>query len=142
MVVVVLFGIFLILQLIHIDLTNPEYDIKEDFIAVEQPPLQVTDILKTACYDCHSHQTNYPWYADVAPFSWFIVSDIRHGREELNFSEWVSYTDKKKKHKLKEIIKEVEEGEMPITIYTWMHEDANLTSEQIFALTDWVKSIQ
>ena len=137
-----LFSLFLIIQIFHSDLTNPEYDIKNDFIVVEKPPVIVIDILQNSCYDCHSNKTEYPWYANVAPFSWWIIGHINEAREELNFSEWATYSVKRKKHKLKETIEEVEEGEMPLESYTWMHDDAGLSDEQVKLLTDWVKTIQ
>lgn len=137
-----LFGIFLVLQLFHEDHTNPKYEANIDFLISEKPPLEVINIIKTACYDCHSYRTEYPWYSNIAPFSWWIGGHIDHAREELNFSQWTTYTEKKKQHKLKEMIEEVDEGNMPLPAYIWMHPEAKLNAQQIETLTSWVKSIQ
>ena len=91
-------------------------------------------MLKSSCYDCHSNHTKYPWYNNVTPVSWWIASHISEVKEELNFSEWENYTLKKKKHKLKEIIEETGEGEMPLRSYLWTHVEANY---QRIKLIDW-----
>lgn len=101
---------------------------------------EVSQILKTACYDCHSNETNYPWYANVAPISWLVIHDVEEGRHELNFSEWATYSEKKKHHKLEEAMEEVEEGEMPLQVYTLTHGDASLSDTQVAELVSWVKA--
>lgn len=73
-------------------LANPQ-----DILLVEEVPLAVSAILKTSCYDCHSNETQYPWYSSVAPISWWLSEHIRHGRGELNFSEWGEYSLKTQK---------------------------------------------
>jgi hypothetical protein len=105
------------------------------------PPTEVGNIIKMACYDCHSYKTEYPWYSYIAPVSWWIGHHIEEGREHLNFSIWGKYTDKKSLHKLEEIIEETEEGEMPLKSYVIMHGSAELNKEQITALTNWFNTI-
>ena len=109
------------------------------FLSETNPPEQVTGILESSCYDCHSDHTNYPWYNQVAPVSWWLEDHIEEGKEHLNFSAWDSYSSKKKDHKLEELIEEVEEGEMPLKEYTWTHADANLTEQQRQAVMDWAQ---
>ncbi|MCO6499955.1 MAG: heme-binding domain-containing protein [Vicingus serpentipes] len=137
-----LVGIAIIIQFFRIDQTNPEFTIKNDFIEINQPPKEVTAILKSACYDCHSNESKYPWYANVSPISWWLKHHIDEGREELNFSEWGTFKAKRKDHKLEEIIELVEEGEMPLKEYTWTHAEAKLTEEQKSLLINWVKEIR
>ncbi len=133
----------LLIVLIGMQFFQPEKNQTEasDYVAVFEmettPPLQVKQLLKTACYDCHSNNTVYPWYASIAPVSYWLDEHVEHGREELNFSEWASYSAKKKDHKLEEMIEEVEEGEMPLNEYTWTHSEARLTEEQKKLLIDW-----
>ena len=114
-----------------------------DFVAAfeseTQPPSEVKVILKTACYDCHSANTNYPWYNNIAPVSYWLADHVNEGKEHLNFSDWENYTAKKKDHKLEEVIEEVKKGEMPLKEYTWTHADAKLTQEQITALVSWAE---
>lgn len=99
----------------------------------------VSTMLKTACYDCHSNETVYPWYASVAPVSWLVIHDTEEGREELNFSEWAGYSEKRKHHKLEEVIEMMEEGEMPLPVYTITHRDADLDEQQIAEVIAWAK---
>jgi hypothetical protein len=79
------------------------------------------DLVRRACYDCHSNETHWPWYSYVAPISWLVEHDVHEGREHLNFSEW----NRKQKH-ADEAAHEVEEGEMPLQIYTLLHPGARL----------------
>lgn len=135
-----LLAIIVAAQLFQIDKENPVYNLENDLLAQVDAPGEVKTILKQACYDCHSYETKYPWYTSVAPLSWWIDEHIQDGRKHFNFSEWGNYDLKKKKHKLEELIHEVEEGEMPLNSYTWVHSEANLSEEQIKALIGWTKS--
>lgn len=101
---------------------------------------EVSNLLKAACYDCHSTEITYPWYSNVAPVSFWINDHIEDGSKHLNFSEWATYTAKRKRHKLEEVFEEVEEGEMPLESYTWLHSEAQLTQEQVDLLVNWAKS--
>ncbi|OEK01406.1 hypothetical protein BFP97_07685 [Roseivirga sp. 4D4] len=100
----------------------------------------IASLLKSACYDCHSDQPRYPWYASVAPVSWRIAEHIEHGRDELNFSKWATYSARRRDHKLEEMIEEVEEGHMPLPSYVRMHSDARLNTEQITSLKTWINT--
>lgn len=97
----------------------------------------VASILKTACYDCHSNNTTYPWYANVQPVNWWLTDHVNEGKKELNFSEFAGYTAKRQRKKFNEIMEEVKEGKMPLKSYTWMHGDAKLTEAQKAALYKW-----
>lgn len=129
------------MQFFRIDKTNPPVIGGEDIIAMTDPSEEVQTILKNSCYDCHSNEVKYPWYTNIAPVSWFVGDHIEEGREHLNFSTWAQYSEKKRAHKLKECVEEVEEHEMPLESYTWMHSEAKLTEEQREMLEDWFKSI-
>ncbi|MBO0329563.1 heme-binding domain-containing protein [[Muricauda] lutisoli] len=135
-------AIVLLIVLIGMQFYRPEKNRAEaDYVAAfeaeTQPSAEVKQILKTACYDCHSANTEYPWYNNIAPVSYWLADHIEEGKEHLNFSDWESYDTKKKDHKLEEVIEEVKEGEMPLNEYTWTHADANLSEEQISALVAW-----
>ncbi|NCU03497.1 MAG: heme-binding domain-containing protein [Chitinophagaceae bacterium] len=97
----------------------------------------VASILKTACYDCHSNNTTYPWYANVQPVNWWLTDHVNEGKKELNFSEFAGYTAKRQRKKFNEIMDEVKEGKMPLKSYTWMHGNAKLTEAQKNALYKW-----
>lgn len=134
--------VFIILQFFGPDTSSPSADPSKDFITNTQPPEQVSTILKSACYDCHSYQTKYPWYANIEPVSWWLQDHIEHGRDEFNMSLWTDYPSDRADHKLEEAIELVEEEEMPLPSYTWIHGDARLTSEQRQTLTDWFSSLR
>lgn len=133
----VLLGIVVVLlaiQFVPVDRSNPP-------VEAEVPaPANVHAILRRACYDCHSHETAWPWYSKVAPFSWLVASDVHEGREELNFSTWNRYTAKQQMKKLRESWEEVAEGEMPPWFYLPVHRDAVLSAEDRKLLRSWAVS--
>ena len=131
--------VLVVLQLVRPDKNDGGYDSLKTFVTETTPTDEVTVILKTACYDCHTNQTKYPWYANVAPFSYWIDEHIEHGKGHLNFAEWGNYSDKRKDHKLEEVIEMVEEKTMPLPSYTWIHKDAILDEAQTAALINWAK---
>ena len=137
-----LVALFIAIQFFRIDKTNPAIDLNQDFIEITKPPTEVAQILKTSCYDCHSNASHYPWYSNVAPVSWWVKDHIDEGRDELNFSEWGTFTEKRKTKKIKAVIDEVEENEMPLPPYLITHQDAKLTSEQTQKLLDWFKYLR
>ncbi|MDH5602807.1 MAG: heme-binding domain-containing protein [Cyclobacteriaceae bacterium] len=141
-VTAVVLGALIIFQLIPLEKHAGQDDPSKDIITVEQVNDEVAGILKKACYDCHSIKTSYPWYAGVAPVSWWIVSHVNEGREHLDFSNWTDYDAKKRDHKLEELGEEVEEGGMPLNTYLWMHEEARLTQQERTLLIDWAKGLR
>jgi len=100
-------------------------------------PEDVKLILKTSCYDCHSNETHYPWYSYVAPVSFLVSRDTKVGREELNFSNWTEYSKSDMAGILDGISDEVAEGEMPMKIFTLIHQDASLSNQEKEILIDW-----
>lgn len=94
-------------------------------------------VLRRACYDCHSFETTWPWYSRVAPVSWLVAHDVDEGRDELNFSTWSRLPAARRAKKLREIVEEVEEGEMPPLLYRLVHPEARLTPEDVAALRTW-----
>jgi len=137
-----LFMIFILIQVFRIDKTNAPADPGKDIITVTQAAPEISGILRTSCYDCHSNESTYPWYTNIAPFSWWIKHHMDEGRDELNFSEWGDYKERRKDHKLKESIEMVEEGEMPLSSYTLMHGEAELSKEQQTALVKWFTGLR
>ena len=131
-VVIVLVGI----QFIRIDKTNPPVDASKDFMTITDPPEEVEKLIRTSCYDCHSNESTYPWYSNIAPVSWWVKDHINEAREELNFSEWGTYEWKRTDHKLEECAEEVDEGEMPLKSYLIAHSEARLSHEDRAKLLD------
>ena len=129
-------------QSIRIDKTVEPVNPATDLISLTSANTGVSELLKTACYDCHSNQPTYPWYTNIAPVSWWIKHHINEGSSHLNFSLWGTYSDKRKNHKLEECIEMIEEGEMPMTSYTLIHKEAKLTDAQKMQLVEFFKSLK
>ena len=130
LIIVILIGI----QFVPIDKTNPPVtgEIKA--------PAEVMEILKVSCYDCHSNETIWPWYSNIAPGSWLVVYDVDEGREHINFSEWQSYSDEDKAENIEEIWEEIEEGEMPLWYYLIIQKEAKLSEDQKETIKKWVEA--
>ncbi len=131
-ILMILFGIFVLLQFIPSEIENPETDKN---LEIKAPP-EVMAIFKRSCYDCHSNNVNRPWYASIAPASFLIKKHVDLGRQWLNFSTWGNYTEKQKDDKLKEIFRTVYAA-MPLSSYLSLHEDAKLTKDEIKLIRDW-----
>ena len=100
---------------------------------------EVQAILQRACYDCHSNETQWPWYSQVAPVSFLIARGVREGRRELNFSTWNRYEERRKTRKLKEIAEQVEKGKMPQWYYVSLHPDAKLSATDRELIIKWAR---
>jgi cytochrome c551/c552 len=116
---------------------NPPIDPTKTLVATAPVPANVESIFERSCYDCHSNKTVYPWYNSAAPISWLLARDVNTGRHELNFSEWGTYTQKRKLHKLKAICDEVKQGDMPLWFYLPLHPRAKLSGADKTALCTW-----
>lgn len=133
----ILAGILLLSQFIPVDRSVPEVNAEQDFLNVVDAPDAMASLIKSACYDCHSYETKYPWYTNISPLSFWIQGHINGGRQHLNFSEWTSYPAEKASHKLEECFEEVDERHMPMKSYTWLHPEAKMDDVQVSALAQW-----
>jgi len=129
-VVILLFAI----QFVPVTRTNPPSP------APIQAPDAVHSVLKQSCFNCHSHETVWPWYSHVAPVSWLVAHDVNEAREKMNFSNWAQYDARELAHHYEEIWDEVEDGGMPPWYYLIMHRDARLSEQDKQLLHDWVLS--
>jgi hypothetical protein len=130
-------GIALVVGLAGAQLVRPLRDNPPVTGDVAAPP-DVDALLRRACYDCHSHETVWPWYASVAPFSWLVAHDVAEGREKLDFSIWTSYGPGKRTKKLRESAKEIAEGEMPPWQYRLVHAEARFSEVERAQLLAWL----
>jgi len=122
MVKKVLYGIGILLVLIQffqIDRTNPPITAEPKWDSAD-----TRELARKACFDCHSNESKYPFYAYIAPFSWLVKNHIEEGRENLNFSEWKNDVD------IDEIADEVNNDEMPLWDYKLMHSESRLTESE------------
>jgi hypothetical protein len=118
----------------QIDEGNKQYS-AEPFRAPE-----VDARLKRACGDCHSNQTNWPWYSHVAPVSWWIHDHVRQAQRELNFSDWETYSAAQRSRELESICGVVSMDTMPPASYTLMHPQARLSIQEKKAICSWTNS--
>jgi hypothetical protein len=141
-IIISLVAIFIIIQFF-----KPQKNISAQAqpSAIEQHygvPENVRSILKPACYDCHSNNTEYPWYNNIQPVAWWLASHIKDGKKHLNFDEFDLYSPDKKKKKLSHIKETIEKGDMPLSSYTLIHTDARLSEEQKNIILNWVQTLQ
>lgn len=130
----------LLIQFLGPAKTNPPVDASRAVAGHLQVPPQIGSLLQRACRNCHSHQTQWPWYSNVAPVSWFVIDHVNHARREMNLSEWDQYDREEARHLLEEVCEMVETREMPLEPYVWMHAEARLTEADIEELCGWTRS--
>ncbi|MBD3298182.1 MAG: cytochrome C [candidate division Zixibacteria bacterium] len=130
-VLLIIFVVFIVFQFIPAgDFTNPPITGTPEW---DSP--QTEQLARQACFDCHSNETRWPWYASIAPISWRLQDHVEMGRRHLNFSEF----DKPQRHAT-EAAEEVEEGHMPLWDYKLMHSDARLSDAEKRALIDGLRA--
>jgi hypothetical protein len=128
----ILVTLAVLIQFVPVDRSNqPE-------TAPLQAPPEVMLVLERSCFDCHSQDTLWPWYARIAPVSWLVAHDVHEGRKHLDFSSWANLPAVDRDELREEIGEEVSEGEMPPRSYTWLHRDAVLTDADLAALRRWI----
>ncbi|MEO5995787.1 MAG: heme-binding domain-containing protein [Chitinophagaceae bacterium] len=130
--------VFIIIQFIQPTRNKIGQMSPTDITKIFTVPQNVQGVLKTSCYDCHSNDTHYPWYSFIQPGAWWMARHIDVGKKNLNFSEFGSYSKRKKQNKLRSIAKSIEDETMPIGAYTIMHGDAKLSKDKNALIVDWI----
>jgi cytochrome c551/c552 len=136
---VALVVLFVVAQAIRPAMTNPPVDASKTLRANAQITPEAEAVLERSCRDCHSNETVWPWYSQVAPVSWLLTRDVNEGRHDLNFSEWGTYSQRKVANRLKGICDQVQRGDMPLWFYLPLHPSAKLTDADKKTLCDWSK---
>jgi hypothetical protein len=104
-------------------------------------PENVKTILAKACNDCHSNNTRYPWYSNIQPVDWWMNGHIKDGKRGMNLDEYTSRSLRFQYNKMKDVIEQVKQGDMPLNSYTWIHKNAILSQPEKDALINWAGSI-
>jgi hypothetical protein len=125
---------FLLIQLRQVERDNPPVE-----QTVEAPP-EVLALLRRSCFDCHSHESRWPWYSYVAPASWLVADDVHHAREHLNFSTWNRYDADERADLYEEIGEEVSERAMPLPIYLFGHPGARPSEAERSQIVAWASA--
>src|SRR5258706_4759055 len=130
--------IFLIIQIFRPG-KNLSGDRTYDITTRYTVPKDVSAILERACYNCHSNKTEYPWYANVQPVSWWLAGHVKKGKRGLNYSEFTKRRIAFQNKKFDDIVENVRENEMPLPSYTWLglHPEAHLTDNDRQLIIDW-----
>lgn len=125
----ILLGAFLLMQFITPERNLSPVPAGKSFVDSFKVDPKVNAILSVSCYDCHSNNTQYPWYTNVQPLGWFMADHITEGKKKLNFDDLPNYSPRRINSKLSQIVEQIEKGKMPLSSYTWMHSGAKLSEE-------------
>ncbi|MHB1279128.1 MAG: heme-binding domain-containing protein [Bacteroidia bacterium] len=129
------------IQFIPADYNYSEEAMPTDITLVYPVPDTVLNILRNSCFDCHSNKTNYPWYSRIQPARLLMDYHVKEGKAELNLSEFGSYSRRRQKNKLKSMVSQLEDEQMPLSSYTLMHREARLTEEDKTILIAYLDSL-
>lgn len=137
----VFIGIMIIIQFIpagkkNISTTTSVYSLEKTM----NVPEEILGNLKNGCYDCHSNNTKYPWYSNIQPVTWWLKSHIEEGKEHLNFDEFGNLDTESRAEMMEEMAEVIEEHEMPMASYTWLHPEARFNDNTNNAIVTWLKS--
>lgn len=129
-ILTVLLSVFVLMQFITPQRNLSPVPAGQVFVDSFKVDAKVNAILSVSCYDCHSNNTQYPWYTNVQPLGWFMADHITEGKEKLNFDDLPNYSPRRINSKFSQIIEQIEKGKMPLSSYTWMHSGARLNKEE------------
>ena len=104
-------------------------------------PDSVGRILDRACNDCHSNSTRYPWYAEVQPVGWWLANHIKDGKRHLNLNSYLGSRVAVQKKRMEDCIEQIDNGEMPLDSYLWIHRDAALSEGDKVMLKAWCQGV-
>jgi len=134
--------ILVVIQFIKPTLNTDRYNEQTDFLAIEKPTEVIAKQIKVSCYNCHSNTTQYPWYNNITPINFLINHHIKEAKSEINFSVWSKYSVKNKIHAIEECIEELEEDEMPLKSYVWLHNEAKISAKSKKELITWLQQLK
>ncbi len=141
----ILFGIlaaFIVIQFIRPERNSGNAASPNDIAHATTVPPEIKSILTTSCNDCHSDHTEYPWYTNIQPVGWWLNHHVEEGKAEINFSQFNTYGVKRRIKKFHEIAEMIEEKEMPLNSYLWIHGNAKLDESQTKTLLTWANENQ
>jgi hypothetical protein len=135
----VIVALFLAAQFYQPDRTNPPVDETKTIYATLNVPPEVRVILDRSCSDCHSNNTHWPWYSNIAPASWLTAGDVKKGRSSMNLSVWGTYKRTKQAGKLDDISEQLTGDKMPLKPYRMMHPGSVLSRSEIELVSQWAE---
>ena len=138
---IALIAVAVSIQFIRPARTNPVTDASRTLRAHLPLTPAAAEILDRSCRDCHTNDTRWPWYSNVAPVSWFVIDHVNHGRSHFNYSDWARYDETEARRLLKNSCDMARKDEMPLPSYLRLHNEARLSDADVAALCDWTDSI-
>jgi hypothetical protein len=139
-------AVLLLILLVVTQFIQPTKNISQglsenDISKVYAIPPGLHETLVTKCYDCHSNNTKYPWYANIQPIGWWLAAHVHEGKEHLNFSEFKTYKPEKASHKLEDLREVIEDGSMPLAPYITFHRESKITAADAKAINAWLTTL-
>jgi hypothetical protein len=133
--------LFIVIQFIPGQYNQSKQTSANNIALVYSMPQDVQAIFKKDCYDCHSNNTNYPFYAHLQPMRLMLDRHVRNGKDELNFDEFGTYSARKKRSKLRAISTSLDEGTMPLPSYLIIHRNAALNPRDTALIKNWIRKV-
>lgn len=137
-----LFSVFVLIQFVRPARNNSKVNEPDEIFKHYPAPVRIQSMIRTSCYDCHSNNTKYPWYAEIQPLAWWLNHHVEEGKDELNFSDFAAFNSRYKSHKLDEIMELVKEREMPLKSYLITHSEARLSDAQRKEIGKWAGELR
>ncbi len=138
-ILLVFLVVFIAIQFIRPARNVSNQVLPNDISKLVRVPDSVQVFLMHACYDCHSNNTNYPWYVNIQPMGWLMANHIKEGKSVLNFSEFGNYSTRKQLSKLTGIANSIKDNVMPLSSYKWMHKNARIDKDEKAIIINWVE---
>lgn len=134
--------VFLSIQFYRPDKNNSDIKSHKDFLTVENVPAPIARIFKNSCYDCHSNQTDYRWYDNIAPLSWYVDKNIKRAKFSLNFSEWDTFEAWQRRLFFQgAIMYDIDTKRMPPKSYLALHPEAAISEQEKEAIAAWIATV-
>ena len=134
--------IFIGMQFYRPERANPPVDPSKTLYATVPVPEEIRTVFERSCFDCHSNETRWPWYSEIAPAMWVVAADVDEGREHLNLSDFGNYKPLSAVAKLDMICEQLLNGNMPMPNYLTLHPGAAVSKEEVDRVCDWVESVR
>ncbi|RZN83358.1 MAG: hypothetical protein EVB11_05230 [Winogradskyella sp.] len=139
--ILLLIVLFFLMQLYRPNKNDSNYIAANDFLEISVAPTDIKTLIRNSCYDCHSNRTNYKWYDNIAPLSWWIDKTVEKGKVAINFSEWENTDAQKRLSFLSASVFDIKTDRMPTTDYLKLHPSAKLSNKEKMKIISWINNI-
>lgn len=140
-IILIVVVVLIVIQFFRPDRNYSGQVSKQSITQLYPIPDNVNHIIQQSCINCHSNNTDYPWYANVQPAGWWLNYHIRKGKSQLNLDEFGKYTSSQQINKLRSMKDQIKNGEMPLRSYTLVHKEARLSKSEKSLLIKWLNAM-